>query len=167
MDGEDHAARRDRIMAEFRDGAIQVVGNCDLISEGFDAPGCSVIMMGSPTRSITRYLQQAGRAMRPGPGKQALILGPVGYQPRVGAAGRGDVSGRWRTGRCRRGARRSQAARVPAMPHDVLRAEMPGVCLSVSAPEVEETRTDLVEATGRPESNGKRPNRRSDVWRGA
>ena len=32
VDGEDHAARRDRIMAEFRDGAIQVVGNCDLIS---------------------------------------------------------------------------------------------------------------------------------------
>ena len=30
--------------------------------------------------------------------------------------------------------------------------------------EVEETRTDLVEATGRPEPNGKRPNRRSDVW---
>ena len=95
--GEDHAARRDRIMAEFRDGAIQVVGNCDLISEGFDAPGCSVIMMGSPTRSITRYLQQAGRAMRPGQGQAGSHPRPVGHQPRAGAAGRAsgvDAGGR-------------------------------------------------------------------------
>ena len=84
VDGEDHAARRDRVMAEFRDGAIQVVGNCDLISEGFDAPGCSVIMLGSPTRSITRYLQQAGRAMRPGPDKRALILDLSGISHELG-----------------------------------------------------------------------------------
>ena len=84
VDGDDHAARRDRIMAEFRDGAIQVVGNCDLISEGFDAPSCSAIMMGNPTRSITRYLQMAGRAMRPGTGKLALILDLAGISHELG-----------------------------------------------------------------------------------
>ena len=55
---------------------LDVVGNCDLISEGFDAPACEAILMGSPTTSVTRYLQQAGRAMRPGQDKVALILGP-------------------------------------------------------------------------------------------
>ena len=119
VDGEDHAARRDRIMAEFRDGAIQVVGNCDLISEGFDAPGCSVIMMGSPTQSITRYLQQAGRAMRPGPGKRALILDLAGIshelglpdEPREWTLEDGEV---WE-----RRKKKPKAARVPAMPYDV------------------------------------------------
>ena len=132
VDGEDHAARRDRIMAEFRDGAIQVVGNCDLISEGFDAPGCSVIMMGSPTRSITRYLQQAGRAMRPGPGKRALILDLSGIshelglpdEPREWTLEDGEVSERRKT--------KGQAARMPAVSYYVLWAEVPGVRLSVA-----------------------------------
>ena len=66
VDGDDPPARRDRIMLEFKTGGIDVVGNCQLITEGFDAPACEVVMLGAPTRSITMYLQQAGRAMRPG-----------------------------------------------------------------------------------------------------
>ena len=82
------SARRDRIMNELRTGGLDVVGNCDLISEGFDAPACEVIIMGSPTRSITRYLQQAGRATRPGVGKTALILDCAGNAHELGIAGR-------------------------------------------------------------------------------
>lgn len=78
VDGRDHAARRDRIMGEFRDGVVQVVCNCQLIDEGFDAPSCEVVMIGVPTKSIVRYLQMVGRAMRPGEGKEALILDLVG-----------------------------------------------------------------------------------------
>jgi len=74
VDGTDPAPRRDRVMQAFRTGGIAVVGNCDLISEGYDAPSCDVVIMGAPTSSITRFLQQAGRAMRPGEGKEALIL---------------------------------------------------------------------------------------------
>ena len=84
VDGTDHPARRDRIMAEFRDGALEVVGNCDLISEGFDAPGCDGVMLGKHTKSVTRYLQQAGRAMRPGPNKTALILDLAGISYELG-----------------------------------------------------------------------------------
>ena len=78
VDGKDPIPRRDRIMQEFRDGAIDVIGNCQLIEEGFDAPACEVVMLGSPTKSVTRFLQQAGRAMRPGPDKTALILDLAG-----------------------------------------------------------------------------------------
>ena len=92
VDGADHVSRRARIMREFRDGAIDVVGNCDLISEGFDAPACDVVLMGSPTASITRYLQMAGRAMRPGEGKTALILDLVGNAGRHGHCG---ISREW------------------------------------------------------------------------
>ena len=78
VDGTDNPFYRDRIMGEFRTGGVDVVGNCDLISEGFDAPACEVVMMGAATTSITRFLQQAGRAMRPGPGKTALVLDLAG-----------------------------------------------------------------------------------------
>ena len=84
VDGDDHTSRRDRVMADFKDRRVQVVGNCDLISEGFDAPSCDAILMGSPTRSITRFLQQAGRAMRPGPDKTALILDLAGIVHELG-----------------------------------------------------------------------------------
>ena len=74
VEGDDHPARRDRIMQDFRHGKLSVVGNVDIISEGFDAPSCEVIMLGARTSSIARYLQWCGRAMRPGPGKVAVIL---------------------------------------------------------------------------------------------
>ena len=48
-------------MREFKTGGLDVIGNCQLIEEGFDAPACEVAMMGNFTRSVTRYLQQAGR----------------------------------------------------------------------------------------------------------
>ena len=74
IDGSDTMQRRDHIMEALRGGAVKLVGNVHLIDEGFDAPGCACVMMGYPTASITRLLQMAGRAMRPGPDKTALIL---------------------------------------------------------------------------------------------
>ena len=84
VDGGDPVSRRDRIMDEFRDGAVDVVCNADLISEGFDAPACEVVILGAPTRSVTRYLQQAGRCMRPAPGKVAAVLDLAGIVHSLG-----------------------------------------------------------------------------------
>ena len=84
VDGTDSMARRDRVMGALRDGGVDVVGNCDLISEGFDAPGCDCILMGAPTRSVTRYLQCAGRAMRYVPGKVALFVDLTGISHHLG-----------------------------------------------------------------------------------
>ena len=101
VDGDDPPARRDRIMLEFKTGGIDVVGNCQLITEGFDAPACEVVMLGAPTRSVTMYLQQAGRAMRPGEGKTALVLDLAGISHELGVAGRSagmGFSGRRDTG---------------------------------------------------------------------
>ena len=84
VDGDDPTARRDRIMNEFKTGGVDVVGNVQLVDEGFDAPACEVIMQGAPTTSVTRYLQQAGRAMRPGVGKTALVLDLAGNSHALG-----------------------------------------------------------------------------------
>ncbi|MDD5302965.1 MAG: DEAD/DEAH box helicase [Elusimicrobia bacterium] len=47
------------------DGSVQVLASCDLISEGFDAPGVVSAILLRPTKSLVVYLQQVGRALRP------------------------------------------------------------------------------------------------------
>ena len=155
VDGDDHPARRDRIMAEFRDCAIQVVGNCDLISEGFDAPGCSVVMMGSPTRSITRYLQQ-NRAQRPGPGKRALILDLAGISHELGLP---DEPREWSLEDGEVSERRKKKAKPRECPqcHTMYYGRKCPECAYQSPlAEVEETQTDLVEAQGRVTKDNRR-----------
>ena len=48
--------------------------SCDLISEGLDVPNVSAVILLRPTKSLTLYLQQVGRGMRPAPGKAALVV---------------------------------------------------------------------------------------------
>ena len=84
VDGTDHPARRDRVMGMFRDRAIDVLCNVSLVDEGFDAPSCDCVMLGRLTRSITRYLQAAGRCMRYQPGKTGLILDLAGSSHDLG-----------------------------------------------------------------------------------
>lgn len=84
VDGTDSMQRRDRVMNLFKTGGLDVLCNVQLIDEGFDAPACEVVMLGAPTTSVTRYLQQAGRAMRPGPNKTALILDLAGISHDLG-----------------------------------------------------------------------------------
>ena len=78
VEGDSDPDYRDRTMAGFRSGDIDFVGNVDIISEGFDAPACDTIIFDLPTRSLTRYLQAVGRAMRPAPGKRALLIDASG-----------------------------------------------------------------------------------------
>ena len=94
VDGTTPRDVRDRIMREFRDGGIQVLCNVDIVSEGTDVPMCDCVMMGLPTLSVTRYLQQAGRAMRPEHGRDALIIDLVGNIWRPGL-GRPDTPREW------------------------------------------------------------------------
>lgn len=75
---------RERIMDGFRAGSITVLCSCDLISEGFDVPDCSVSILLRPTVSLTLYTQQAMRCMRYKEGKTAIILDHVGNVLRHG-----------------------------------------------------------------------------------
>ena len=94
VDAQTPANTRDQLMREFRNGDIQVLCNVDIVSEGTDVPMCDCVMMGLPTMSLTRYLQQAGRAMRPDHGRDALILDLVGNFWRAGF-GRPDLPRSW------------------------------------------------------------------------
>lgn len=75
---------RDRIMNDFREGKIKVLCNCDLISEGFNVPDCSCVVLLRPTESLVVYLQQSMRCMRYQPDKDAIIIDQVGNFTRFG-----------------------------------------------------------------------------------
>jgi len=68
---------RDRIMEDFKSGKIQVLCNVDLVSEGFNVPDCSCVIMVRPTASLVLHMQQSMRSMRYQPGKKAIIIDHV------------------------------------------------------------------------------------------
>ena len=78
IDGKLDKAERDRRVAGFRDGDVQILTSCDLVSEGLDIPAAVVAILLRPTESPGLYMQQVGRVLRPGPGKRAVILDHVG-----------------------------------------------------------------------------------------
>lgn len=65
VDGNMDQGEVRRRVAGLSDGTIQVLTSCDLISEGFDAPGVVAAILLRPTKSLAVYLQQVGRALRP------------------------------------------------------------------------------------------------------
>ena len=65
VDGETSKARRQNIIESFRRGDITVLCNAELFGEGFDVPNCECIILLRPTQSLTLYIQQAMRGMRP------------------------------------------------------------------------------------------------------
>lgn len=71
--------RRRQLLADFRAGRLTLLCNVDVLTEGFDAPGASCVLMCRPTRSDGRYIQAMGRGLRPAmgmaqPGEDCLIL---------------------------------------------------------------------------------------------
>jgi len=84
FDGNTPKATRDRIIMDFRTGKIRVLTNVDLIGEGFDVPDCDTVILLRPTKSLSLYIQQAMRCMRPGVGKRATVYDLVGNVHRHG-----------------------------------------------------------------------------------
>lgn len=70
LDGEDRRAAIER----FRSGEMQVLANVDILTEGFDHPPTSCILMMRPTQSWTVYVQAVGRGTRLHPGKSDLVV---------------------------------------------------------------------------------------------
>lgn len=68
VDGETPYDERAGLIQKFKRGDIQFLCNAQLFVEGFDAPNCSCVAIARPTKSVGRYTQQVGRALRPLPG---------------------------------------------------------------------------------------------------
>jgi len=87
IDGTTPLEERDELIAAYREGQYQVMTNCAVFTEGFDAPATGAVVIARPTKSVILHLQMVGRALRPAPGKpdcmvldhsgNTLLLGPV------------------------------------------------------------------------------------------
>lgn len=84
IDGTTPAGERAELITAFRSGALKILCNVDLISEGFDVPDCNTSILLRPTKSLTLYIQQSMRCMRYQPDKTAIIIDHVGNVHRHG-----------------------------------------------------------------------------------
>jgi len=79
VSGETPREERQQIYDDFRTGKVQVLSNCMVLTEGWDAPWASCAVIARPTQSAPLYTQMVGRVLRPYPGKKdALVLDLVG-----------------------------------------------------------------------------------------
>lgn len=72
--GELSRDERRRTLARFSTGEIDVVTNCNLLTEGFDEPRVDSVIMARPTRSKLLYAQMVGRGTRLHPDKRDLMV---------------------------------------------------------------------------------------------
>jgi superfamily II DNA or RNA helicase len=61
-------------LAQLSNGTLEVVTNCNVLTEGFDEPRIDCILMGRPTRSRLLYAQMVGRGTRLHPEKSDLLV---------------------------------------------------------------------------------------------
>jgi len=78
MDNEMPEKCRDELLDKFKSGEIQILCNCNLISEGITLPECDCCLLLRPTQSETLYIQQACRCLTPRKNKKAVIIDYVG-----------------------------------------------------------------------------------------
>jgi len=64
VDGGMRRQQRRRVVEQFKSGETQVLVNCDLLTQGFDAPMVRALYIARPTFSPNRYLQMVGRGLR-------------------------------------------------------------------------------------------------------
>jgi len=79
VSGETPIDERRDILERYAKGDIRVIANCAVLTEGFDDPDTSCIIVARPTRSRALYTQMVGRGVRRHPGKEdCLVIDVVG-----------------------------------------------------------------------------------------
>ena len=65
IDSNTKPEERTQIIDEFKNGDLEVLCNVNIFSEGFDCPDIEFIQLARPTKSLSLFLQQVGRGLRP------------------------------------------------------------------------------------------------------
>lgn len=76
VSGSTPAKERRRTIEAFRNGDIRVLTNCNVLTQGFDAPAVRALYIARPTFSPNAYIQMVGRGLR-GPangGKEECLI---------------------------------------------------------------------------------------------
>ncbi|UJA19790.1 DEAD/DEAH box helicase [Thermoleophilia bacterium SCSIO 60948] len=84
VDGKTPIDERRATLAALGSGEVQVVTNVGVLTEGFDEPSISCVIMAAPTRSRVKYVQVVGRGLRLYPGKDdCLVLDVAGVSDKL------------------------------------------------------------------------------------
>lgn len=84
LDADVPPLEREKLLATFAKGDIEVICNFDVLSEGWDLPALGAVVLARPFRSRTRYLQVVGRGMRPRVGPRPIVIDHGNNAPRFG-----------------------------------------------------------------------------------
>jgi hypothetical protein len=72
--GGQSTEERRAVLARLKSGQTQVVCNCAVLTEGFDEPSISCVLVARPTKFHGLYVQMVGRGTRLYPSKQDLLV---------------------------------------------------------------------------------------------
>ncbi len=67
-------AQRHAVLQAFHTGALQVLVNCAVLTEGWDEPRVGCLLLARPTQSVGLFTQMVGRGLRPYPGKAYCVV---------------------------------------------------------------------------------------------
>jgi superfamily II DNA or RNA helicase len=88
LDGGTDGDERKAILRRLKTGETHVVVNCAVLTEGFDEPSISCVIVARPTRFHGLYVQMVGRGTRLHPDKKDLLVLDI-----VGASNRHELVG--------------------------------------------------------------------------
>jgi superfamily II DNA or RNA helicase len=74
IDGSTPTDEREAILRGLASGAVELVTNCMVLTEGWDCPEIGVLILARPTKSLGLYRQMIGRVLRPAAGKKYAII---------------------------------------------------------------------------------------------
>jgi superfamily II DNA or RNA helicase len=74
VSSRDDPRERDKLMAAFRKGDVDILTSVDLFNEGVDVPDVDLIAFMRATHSRRIFVQQLGRGLRMSPGKEKVIV---------------------------------------------------------------------------------------------
>ena len=84
LDGTTPEVERRAILARLDSGATELVSNVGVLCEGWDMPSCKTLVVARPTKSLSLWMQMAGRILRPHNGMTPLVLDHGGNVDRHG-----------------------------------------------------------------------------------
>jgi len=74
IDSEMNELDRETQLANLNSGKIKILSNCQILTEGWDQPKISCVIIARPTKSYPMYLQMIGRTLRPYPNKKDTLI---------------------------------------------------------------------------------------------
>lgn len=84
IDGRSSDDDRWQALVDLETGKLDVICNVDVLSEGWDQPRVKCLLDCAPTMSLVKFLQRAGRILRPFEGQTPVICDHAGNIERHG-----------------------------------------------------------------------------------